>query len=96
MYLTRDEIEAWIPVFQAFLSDDCDILTSMKMMYPREQVEENDVDEVYVGGDDDSEYATRKSDWHPIDKKCGLEIVRFNRTVVDPRYYYRVVKKEEK
>ena len=92
MIFTKEEIKAWIPIFQAFVSDDYDILTSMRMMYSKEQVEESDIEEEYIDGDG-YKWFTKKSDWIPIDKKCGLEIIRFNHTIVDPRYSYRVVKK---
>lgn len=91
MILMKEEIESWIPIFQAFLSDDYDILTSMRIMYPKEQVEESDIDEVYT--DDGNEWFTKKSDWHPIDKKYGLEIIRHNFTVVDPKMFYKIRKK---
>ena len=92
MVLMKEEIESWIPIFQAFVSDDCDILTSMRMMYPKEQVEESDIDEEHTDGDGDK-WFTKKSDWYVIDKKYGLEIIRINRTVVDPKMFYKVVKK---
>ena len=92
MVFVKDEIESWIPIFQAFVSDDYDILTSMRIMYPKEQVEESDIDEEYEDGEG-NKWFTKKSDWHVIDKKYGLEIIRTNRTVVDPKMFYRVMKK---
>ena len=91
MVFTKDEIKAWIPIFQAFVSDDYDVLTTMGTMYPKEQVEDSDIDEEYTDNNGNV-FATKKSDWIPIDKKYGLEIIRFNHTIVDPEYSYRVVK----
>ena len=92
MVLMKEEIEEWIPIFQAFVSDDYDILTSLRIMYSKEQIEESDIDEEYTDGDG-NKFFTKKSDWHAIDKKYGLEIIRSNRTLVDPKLFYRVIKK---
>lgn len=86
MTLTKEEIKNWLPIFEAFLDDDKEILTSMNKMYPKKSVDENDIDTEYIDGDG-NEWVTKKSDWCPISKNYGLQVIRPNFTVIDPKMY---------
>lgn len=95
MTLTKEEIKNWLSIFQAFFDDNKEILTSRLAMYPKESVDENDIDSEYIDSDKNI-WVTKKSDWIPINKDFGLTMIRSNFTIINPKEFYRVVDKKNK